>query len=507
MKTSLLRYTGLLLLFLLAGSRPLMAQNDLNLALNKPGNSGSTATASAASVESASLPASNMNDGNQATRWGSDFGPNQSLVINLGSVQAIDRIRISWEQAFAVDFELQVASNSSFDGYKILKTVFGNVPVTHNGQFLNEFSNLNAVGQYIRLVATRRHEVNGAFYGYSIYEFEVFGFSNNTNNNLIVTQNATTAVSASNTENSYVPTNAFDGNPETRWSTRNFQNQTLLIDFGALATVSRVYISWEYAYATNFTIQYARTQADVDANNWSPFATYTDNQSFYNEVANTATARFFRVLARNSALASGGFSIYEFALFGSATPLPVSLLSFTAAPQGSAVAVKWSTATELNNAGFEVQRSANATDFATLAKVAGAGNSQTLKQYQYLDAAPLSATSYYRLKQVDLNGTATYSPVVAVQATGSSAALAAISIYPNPTADRATIEWSASTASPVRWSLTSTTGQLVRSGSLDAQQGYNAQALDLRTCAAGSYVLTVESAGKVLGRTRVQKAE
>lgn len=506
MKTPLLRYTGLLLLFLLAGSRPLMAQNDLNLALSKPGNQGSTATVTAASVESASLPASNMNDGNQATRWASNAGPYQSFVVNLGSVQPIDRIRISWEQAYAVDFELQVASNSAFDNYTVVKQVTDNVPVVHNGQFLNEYSGLNTTGQYIRFVGSRRHVINGNSYGYSIYEFEVFSFSNTTNNNLIVTQKPTTTTTASNTENSYVPANAFDGNPETRWSTRNYQYQTLVVDFGALATVTKAYVSWEYAYATDYSIEYARTQADVDANFWSPFASYTNNQAFYNEVAGTATARFFRILARKSVLASGGFSIYEFALFGTATPLPVSLLSFTAAPQGSGVAVKWSTATELNNAGFEVQRSANGTDFATLAKVAGAGNSQTLKAYQYLDAAPLAATSYYRLKQVDQDGTATYSPVVAVQA-AAGAALATINIYPNPTADRATIEWNASTASPVRWSLTSTTGQLVRSGNLEAQQGYNAQALDLRTCAAGSYVLTVESAGKVLGRTRVQKAE
>ncbi|WP_198172703.1 discoidin domain-containing protein [Hymenobacter ginkgonis] len=484
-----------------------MAQNDLNLALSKPGNQGSTATVTAASVESASLPASNMNDGNQATRWASNTGPNQSFVVNLGSMQAIDRIRISWEQAYAVDFELQVASNSAFDGYTVVKKVVDNVPVVHNGQFLNEYSNLNTTGQYIRFVGTKRHVIDGQSYGYSIYEFEVFGVSNNTNNNLIVTQKPTTTLSASNTEGTYAPANAFDGNPETRWSTRNYEYQTLVVDFGALATVSRAYVSWEYAYATNFSIEYARTQADVDANNWSAFATYADNQAFYNEVAGTATARFYRILARKSVLPGGGFSIYEFALFGTATPLPVSLLSFTAAPQGSAVAVKWSTATELNNAGFEVQRSADGTSFTALAKVAGAGNSQTLKEYQYLDAAPLLATSYYRLKQVDHDGTATYSPVVAVQAAASSAALATINIYPNPTADRATIEWNASSASPVRWSLTSTTGQLVRSGSLDAQEGHNAQALDLRACAAGSYVLTVESAGKVLGRTRVQKAE
>ncbi|GAB3636286.1 hypothetical protein GCM10027422_18760 [Hymenobacter arcticus] len=449
-----------------------------------------------------------MNDGNNNTRWASAFGDNQSFVVALGSVQPIDRVRIVWEAAYGVDFELQVDSYSDFRSYKVAKAIVNNTPVQHNGQFVNEFSNLNATGQYIRLVATKRRNFgsvnNPSYYGYSVYEFEVFSVTNTASNNLIISQRPTIEVSASNTESSYVPANAFDGNPETRWSTRNFEYQTLVVDFGTLVTVSRAYVSWELAYATNYSIEYARTQADVEANNWSPFATYTDNQAFYNEVANTATARFFRVLARRSVLGGGGFSIYEFTLFGSPTPLPVSLTSFTAVPQGKAVAVDWTTATELNNAGFEVQRSANGLDFTTLTKVAGASNSQLATAYHYLDAAPLATLAYYRLQQTDFDGKTTYSPVVAVQ--GTSRAPVALSVYPNPTAERATLEWDALAASPVQWHLTNSLGQRVHTGTLAAAAGHNAQAIDLQPYAAGSYVLTVETAGQVLGRTRVQKS-
>ena len=496
---------GLALSFLVAGSTVASAQNDLNLAQSKPGNSGATATASASSIENSSFAASNANDGNRATRWASAYGPNQALVINLGSAQAIDRIRISWEQAYAVNFELQVSTNSDFSGYAVVKQVVDNVPATHNGQFVNEFSGLNATGQYIRLVATRRHVIDSQEYGYSIYEFEVFSFSNSATNNLIVSQKPTAVISASNTEGTYVAANAFDGNPETRWSTQAYEYQILQVDFNTLATVSRAYVSWEHAYATNFSIEYARTQADVDANNWSPFATYDNNQAFYNEVAGTATARFFRILARKSTLANGGFSIYEFALFGNATPLPVSLASFTAAPQGSAVAVKWTTASEQNNAGFEVQRGTNGVQFERVTSVAGAGTTQTAKAYQYLDTAPLRGTSYYRLKQTDLDGRTSYGPVVAVQLTG--APVASLIIYPNPTADQATMQWEAAAAGAGQWRLVTTTGQVMQQQAFEVRPGMNSQRLDLRAVPAGSYVLTVEAGGQLLRRQLVQKVQ
>lgn len=499
MKTHLLHRLSLLLFCLLASNK-LFAQNDLNLALSKPGNSGNTATASASSVENnaSNLVASNVNDGDHATRWASQYADNQSLVINLGSVQNIDRVRISWEQAYAVDFQLQVSVDGTFNPATttIIKQVTDNVPVNHNGQFLNEYSSLGARGQYIRMYGTRRHQIGGNFYGFSIYEFEVFSFSSDPTKNLALNQPAY----ASNSENgALTPPNAFDGNSETRWSTRNGEFQTLVVDLGATTSILRAYVSWENSYATDFELQTAGSQDDVDANRWTTFATYAGNQAYYNEVAVTASGRFFRVLAKRG---FGGFSIYEFNLFA-ATPLPVSLTSFTAVPQGKAVAVEWTTATELNNAGFEVQRSTNGLDFTTLARVDGAGNSQLANSYRYLDAAPLATLAYYRLQQTDFDGKTVYSPVVAVQAAGR--ALATLSVYPNPTAERATLEWDASAASPVQWRLTNSLGQLVHTETLAAQAGHNAQAIDLQPYAAGSYVLTVEAAGQVLGRTRVQK--
>ena len=97
------------------------------------------------------------------------------------------------------------------------------------------------------------------------------------------------------------------------------------------------------------------------------------------------------------------------------TPLivPVELTSFTGAFVGNDVHLKWATATELNNRGFEIQRSANGSSFATVAFVEGNGTTTDQKQYSFIDRNVEARVNYaYRLKQIDFNGTFDYSSVV-----------------------------------------------------------------------------------------------
>ena len=119
-----------------------------------------------------------------------------------------------------------------------------------------------------------------------------------------------------------------------------------------------------------------------------------------------------------------------------ATPLPVELLAFTAAPEGAAVRLAWITASEKNSASFEVQRSTDGRIFATIGTVAAAGQSTARRSYDLVDAQlPAGATTlYYRLRQLDTDGTATLSPVRVV-----SMAAALLSVYPNPTPGTATL--------------------------------------------------------------------
>jgi fibronectin-binding autotransporter adhesin len=116
----------------------------------------------------------------------------------------------------------------------------------------------------------------------------------------------------------------------------------------------------------------------------------------------------------------------------STVPLPVELLQFTATPKGSAVQLAWATASEKNSAHFLVQRSADGRKFADVVRVEAVGNSSERHNYAALDTAPLRGLSYYRLRQVDTDGSSNFSPVVTINfdAKGETPNLV---VYPNPT--------------------------------------------------------------------------
>ncbi|WBA41475.1 T9SS type A sorting domain-containing protein [Hymenobacter canadensis] len=113
-----------------------------------------------------------------------------------------------------------------------------------------------------------------------------------------------------------------------------------------------------------------------------------------------------------------------------AVPLPVALTEFAAAPEGpQAVRLRWATASEVNSAAFEVERSPNGRTFGAIGTVPAAGSSSGPRRYALLDPNPPAhqAILYYRLRQLDADGTFSYSPVRVV------ARAAALSLYPNPT--------------------------------------------------------------------------
>jgi len=128
-------------------------------------------------------------------------------------------------------------------------------------------------------------------------------------------------------------------------------------------------------------------------------------------------------------------------LVGTSIPetLPVELTSFSARSDAGNVVLSWTTASETNNLGFEVERaearsseaSQDNVQFVKLGFVSGAGTSTTPKSYEYLDRSVASGTYYYRLKQVDTDGAFTYSRIVEV-VVSAPAAYALEQNYPNP---------------------------------------------------------------------------
>lgn len=110
--------------------------------------------------------------------------------------------------------------------------------------------------------------------------------------------------------------------------------------------------------------------------------------------------------------------------------LPVELFRFEVNSIDKAVQVNWSTATETNNSHFTIERSTDGKSFIEVADITGAGNSSSIQNYTYIDHVEQSGTYYYRIKQTDFNGLATYSELKGVLVTSSNSYY--LKIYPNP---------------------------------------------------------------------------
>lgn len=111
------------------------------------------------------------------------------------------------------------------------------------------------------------------------------------------------------------------------------------------------------------------------------------------------------------------------------TTLPVGLTNFRILQSDQLTQLFWETQNEENSDYFGVQRSGSGTDFESIGTIEAKGTSNQIQFYQFTDSNPLSGTSYYRLKMVDLNGSTRYSSIISSKREGNS-----IQIIPNPTA-------------------------------------------------------------------------
>lgn len=131
--------------------------------------------------------------------------------------------------------------------------------------------------------------------------------------------------------------------------------------------------------------------------------------------------------ARSVSLSS--LSRTELILAGGFGALPVRLVRFEAHKiNDKSVKLTWQTATETNNLRFDIERSGNGNDFERIGTIDGAGNSNQIKSYQFIDYQTLEGINYYRLKQVDTDGTFNYSSLRSVRMNNQATIIA----FPNP---------------------------------------------------------------------------
>jgi hypothetical protein len=173
----------------------------------------------------------------------------------------------------------------------------------------------------------------------------------------------------------------------------------------------------------------AGSNGSVDENKLALFVSDAGGNS-YSQLGRDADVDVANNLVTKSGVTTFGF----YTLSEQQTPLPVELISFNVKRSGTNAQLTWATASEISNSGFEVQVSVDGVNFRKLAFVASqAVNSGSTLQYSYLDEENGKyGTRYYRLRQLDQDGSDDFSPVRAVSFSVASNQIAALSVYPNP---------------------------------------------------------------------------
>ena len=178
-----------------------------------------------------------------------------------------------------------------------------------------------------------------------------------------------------------------------------------------------------------------------------------------------------------------------------ATALPVELTTFDATHSDSGVRLNWATASEANNAGFAVERKLDSGSFAQIGFVEGAGTTATSRRYQFADAeVPFTAaTLTYRLKQIDTDGTATYSAPVELDRRAPQQ-LVLHPAAPNPVRTQTTLRYELPQAGPVRITVYDMLGRRVSTLVNETQSaGRNEVTVRADQLSSGTYLLRLHT--------------
>ena len=255
---------------------------------------GKTATAS--SVEGPFV-AANAVDGDTGTRWGSAFTNSEWIMVDLGATATLTRVVLNWEAAFATGYQIQTSDSASGPWATIFTTTTGDGGI-------DDFT-VSGSGRFVRMLGTQRALTN---FGYSLFEFQVFGTPTGTSSLLSQGKPAT----ASSVETTLVAANAVDGDAGTRWGSAFTNSEWIMVDLGATSTLTRVVLNWEAAFATGYQIQ---TSASASGP-WATIFSTTTGDGGIDDLTVSGSGRFVRMNGTQRALTGFGYSLWEFQVFG-----------------------------------------------------------------------------------------------------------------------------------------------------------------------------------------------
>jgi hypothetical protein len=179
--------------------------------------------------------------------------------------------------------------------------------------------------------------------------------------------------------------------------------------------------------------------------------------------------------------------------------LPIVLISFKATAKSDLVKLEWTTALEINNEYFTIERSSNGTDFKEILFVNGAGNTNSISHYSIEDKDALSGPAYYRLKQTDFDGQSATSAVVVVNANMTKTISIHQDVYPNPFTGSFQMGFSVENRGYVIITLMDVRGKLISTNTISADKGSNQYSFEEgNSLPAGLYFVSLAYNGEVI---------
>ncbi|MEP7165143.1 MAG: T9SS type A sorting domain-containing protein [Ferruginibacter sp.] len=186
-------------------------------------------------------------------------------------------------------------------------------------------------------------------------------------------------------------------------------------------------------------------------------------------------------------------------------PLPVQFLNVTAHQKGSGVAIDWSTASEFNNKYFDVEKSTDGgISWSVVTTMQSKGNGNTTKNYTSYDAKPVAGPNYYRIKQVDMDGTSKYSNTVVFKL---NIVKTDVSVLANPFNSNITIDFLSTHNQVVSGRLFDMTGKQVLSQQLNISKGSTRKIIEgVSSLNRGIYILhIVDENGVIIYNDKLMK--
>lgn len=175
--------------------------------------------------------------------------------------------------------------------------------------------------------------------------------------------------------------------------------------------------------------------------------------------------------------------------------LPMELISFDGIAEGCRIDLSWKTASEINTSHVIVQRSANGSDFEDIGQVTATGNSTTLQQYAFSDYMMVTTDNYYRLEQVDQDGSVQYSDIIQVNTACIEDNIGTLDIFPNPVQNNDVhLRLYSGAEASANVVIMNVAGKVVVQQDVEIIKGVNQIDLSVARLTAGTYFVQIESA-------------